>query len=30
MAQGWLQLGIFVVLLTALVPLLGTYLARVI
>ena len=30
MSQGWLQLGIFVVLLTALVPLLGAYLARVI
>ena len=30
MAQGWLQFAVFIVLLTALVPLLGTYLAKVI
>jgi potassium-transporting ATPase potassium-binding subunit len=29
MAQGWLQLAVFLVLLTALVPVLGGYLARV-
>ncbi len=29
MAQGWLQFAVFIVLLTALVPLLGTYLAKV-
>ena len=29
MAQGWLQFALFLVLLTALVPLLGTYLAKV-
>ncbi len=29
MTQGWLQFAVFVVALTALVPLLGTYLARV-
>lgn len=29
MTQGWLQFAVFIVLLTALVPLLGTYLAKV-
>jgi K+-transporting ATPase ATPase A chain len=29
MAQGWLQFGVFILLLTALVPVLGTYLAKV-
>ncbi len=29
MAQGWLQFAVFIILLTALVPLLGTYLAKV-
>ncbi|HEX5928371.1 MAG TPA: potassium-transporting ATPase subunit KdpA [Solirubrobacterales bacterium] len=29
MSQGWLQFGVFIVALTALVPLLGTYLAKV-
>ena len=29
MAQGWLQFAVFIVALTALVPLLGTYLAKV-
>ena len=30
MAQGWLQLGVFLVVLTAVVPLLGGYIARVV
>ncbi len=29
MAQGWVQIVVFLVVLTALVPLVGTYIARV-